>query len=110
MKKPMSIEELHDLTLEQKREIDSLPAQMKKRIDTLENGKREKINQQINGLSNLDDAIRFDKYPELIQDWLKKDIHRILGITYEDLSSDMNGEKFLLNILRFFIFKLNSLL
>ena len=110
MKKAMSMEELHDLSLEQKKEIDSLPTQMKKRIDKLENGKREEIRRQISGLSNLDDATKFDKYPELIQDMLKNDIHRILGITYEDLSTDLNGEKFLSNLLRFFIFKLNSLI
>ena len=109
-KKAMSMEELHDLSLEQKREIDSLPAQMKKRIDKLEKENREEIRQKISGLSNLDDATKFDEYPELIKDWLKKDIHGILGITYEDLSADMNGEKFLSNLLRFFIFKLNSLI
>ena len=106
----MTMEELHDLTVEQKRDLDGLPYRVKERIEALDKESREEMKQKISGLCNLDDATCFDKYPPLIQDCLKKDIHRILEMTYEDLSSDVMGEKFLLNIFRFFIFKLNSIM
>ena len=106
----MTMEELHDLTVEQKRDLDGLPYRVKERIEGLDKESKEEMKQEINRLCNLDDATCFEKYPALIQDLLKKDIHRIIGMTYEDLSADVLGEKFLLNIFRFFIFKLNSIM
>jgi hypothetical protein len=106
----MTIDELHNLSLEQKRDLDGLPDLVKERIEELDKESREEMKQKISELCNLDDATCFEKYPVLIQDGLKKDIHRILGMTYEDLSADVMGEKFLLNIFRFFIFKLNSII
>ena len=106
----MTIQELHNLSLEQKRDLDGLPDLVKERIEELDKESREEMKQKISGLCNLDDATCFEKYPALIQDWLKKDIHRILGMTCEDLRADVMGEKFLLNIFRFFIFRLNSII
>ena len=106
----MTIDELHDLTLEQKRDLDGLPYLMKERIDELGEDEREEIKQKIRGLCNLEDAMNFEKYPPMFQDYLRNEIHRILLIKYEDLNADVMGQKFLSNIFRFFIFKLNSII
>lgn len=101
---------LNNLSMEQRKEISNLPYQIKERIGTLDERSREEIGKKITELCNLDDATSFEKFPKTIREWLEKDIERILGVTWKDLTSTVYGEKFLSNTLRFFIFKLNTVI
>jgi len=103
-------DKINDLSLEQKREISNLPYQVKERIEKLDERSREEIEKKITELCNLDDATNFEKFPKTVREWLEKDIERILGITWKGLTSTVYGERFLSNTLRFFIFKLNTVI
>ena len=103
-------DKINDLSLEQKKEISNLPYQVKERIEKLDERSREEIEKKITELCNLDDAASFEKFPKRVREWLEKDIERILGITWKDLTSTVHGDRFLSNTLRFFIFKLNTIL
>ena len=103
-------DKINDLSLEQKKEISNLPYQVKERIDKLDERSKEEIEKKITELCNLDDAASFEKFPKTVREWLEKDIERILGITWKDLRSTVHGERFLSNTLRFFIFKLNTVI
>ena len=101
---------IKNLSMEQKREINNLPYQIKEEMEKLDKREREEIEKRIADLCNLGDATNFEKFPQTIRGWLEKDIERILEITCKDLTSTISGERFLLNTLRFFIFKLNTIL
>ncbi|MEW6614909.1 MAG: hypothetical protein AB1401_05535 [Thermodesulfobacteriota bacterium] len=101
---------INNLSMEQRKEIENLPYQIKERIDKLDERSREEIEKKITGLCNLDDATNFEKFPRTVREWLEKDIERILGITWKDLTSSVYGERFLSNTLRFFVFKLNTVI
>lgn len=101
---------IKNMTMGQKKEINDLPYKIKEGIEKLDESEREEIGKRIAELCNLGDATNFEKFPKTVREWLEKDIESILGITYEELISTISGERFLLNTLRFFIFKLNTIL
>ena len=103
-------DKINNMSLEQKKEISNLPYQIKERIEKLDERSREEIKKKITELCNLNDATSFEKFPRTVREWLEKDIERILGITWKDLTSTVYGERFLSNTLRFFIFKLNTVI
>jgi hypothetical protein len=104
------LDPLTNLSIEQRKEIENLPYQIKERIDKLDERSREEIEKKITELCNLDDATNFEKFPRTVREWLEKDIERILGIPWKDLTSNVYGERFLSNTLRFFVFKLNTVI
>lgn len=103
-------DKINNLSLEQKKEISDLPYQIKERIEKLDERSKEEIENKITELCNLNDATSFEKFPKRVREWLKKDIERILGITWKDLASTVHGERFVSNTLRFFIFKLSTVI